>query len=48
MKYTLFIKGEEQHVKLQEGTVHRSFLMEYDSDLYQFTVNEDNLKEVVF
>ncbi|CAD8113371.1 unnamed protein product [Paramecium primaurelia] len=49
MNYQIFIKGQEQHVELTESTTHRSFLMEYNTDLYSFTINdEQELIEVVF
>ncbi|CAK89337.1 unnamed protein product (macronuclear) [Paramecium tetraurelia] len=48
MNYQIFIKGQEKHVELTESTTHRSFLMEYSTDLYSFTIHDDDLVEVVF
>ncbi|CAD8114915.1 unnamed protein product [Paramecium primaurelia] len=49
MNYQIFIKGQEQHIELTESTTHRSYLMEYDTDLYSFTIDDDEeLIEVVF
>ncbi|CAD8211551.1 unnamed protein product [Paramecium octaurelia] len=48
MNYQIYIKGQEQHIELTESTTHRSYLLEYGTDLYSFTINEEDLTEVVF
>lgn len=48
IKYTISIKGKDQLVKLVEGQMRRSLLLEYERDFYVFKNEDPDAVKVVF